>query len=72
MRRSKRNTAAFTFLAWASFILALSFLIVGIWNTDWPLVEKGYYAGCFLWGISSAFVLAKVVRDNEEDKEYSE
>jgi uncharacterized membrane protein YiaA len=56
-------------LAWASLILSVSFLLVGIWNTDWALVEKGYYAGCFIWGIYSAFVLSKVILDNEEDNE---
>jgi len=64
----RRNTTAFTFLAWGSFILSFAFLIVGIWNADWSLVEKGFYAGSFIWGIFSAFVLAKVVRDNDEDK----
>lgn len=67
--KRRRNSGAFTFLAWASLILSVSFLLVGIWNTEWELVEKGYYAGCFIWGIYSAFVLSKVVRDNEEDNE---
>lgn len=31
------------------------------------LVGKGYYAGVFIWAVYSAFVLAKVIRDNEED-----
>lgn len=69
MKRRKRNTGAFTFLAWGSLILSVSFLLIGIWNTEWQLVEKGYYAGCFLWGIYSAFVLSKVIRDNQEDEE---
>lgn len=69
MRRRRRNTTEFLFLAWASFILSFSFLLVAVWNADWALVEKGYYAGCFIWGIFSAFVLAKVIRDNQEDKE---
>ena len=65
--RRRRNTLAFTFLAWASFVLATCFLLVAVWNTEWQLVEKGYYAGCFIWGIYSSFVLSKVIRDNEED-----
>lgn len=69
MRMKKKNTLAFTGLAWASFVLALGFIVVGIWNAPWELVEKGYYAAAFLWGVSAAFVLAKVVRDNEEDRE---
>lgn len=63
----KRNTVAFTFLAWASFILAVGFFLIAVWNSDWLLVEKGYYAGVFIWAVYSAFVLAKVIRDNEED-----
>ncbi|MFC7682186.1 YiaA/YiaB family inner membrane protein [Paenibacillus sp. GCM10028914] len=66
----KRNTFAFTGLAWASFLLALGFILVALWNADWPLVEKGYYAGCTLWAISASIVLQKVVRDNEEDKDF--
>lgn len=69
MGHKKRNTAAFTFLAWASFIISVSFFIVAIWNTKWMLVEKGYYAGIFIWSVYSAFVLSKVIRDNEEDAE---
>jgi len=60
---------AFTFLAWASFVISVSFFVVAIYNADWMLVEKGYYAGCFIWGVYSAFVLSKVIRDNEEDNE---
>ena len=58
---------AFTLLAWASFILSVAFFVIAIWNTEWILVEKGYYAGVFIWAVYSAFVLAKVIRDNEED-----
>lgn len=68
----KRNTGAFTFLAWTSFVLSIGFIVVGIWNADWELVEKGFYAASMLWCITSAFVLAKVIRDNEEDRETSE
>lgn len=67
--RRRRNTTAFTFLSWASFILAISFILVAIWNTEWVLVEKGYYAGCMIWAIYSSFVLSKVIRDNEDDKD---
>ena len=67
--KRRRNTGAFTFLAWGSFILSVGFLLIAIWNTEWALVEKGYYAGVFIWSVYSAFVLSKVIRDNEEDNE---
>lgn len=69
--RRRRNTAAFTGMAYASFILSLGFILAALYNADWPLVEKGYYAACTFWVIMSAIVLQKVVRDNEEDKEAS-
>lgn len=65
----RKNTVVFTGLAWGSMIMSLGFIIVGLWHAPWVLVEKGYYAAAFLWSVSSAFTLAKVVRDNEDDKE---
>lgn len=72
MKKTKRNTMAFTFLAWASFILSIGFFLIAIWNTEWQLVEKGYYAGIFIWSVYSAFVLSKVVRDNDEDQDVND
>jgi uncharacterized membrane protein YiaA len=63
-----RNTPAFSFLAWAGFLLGILFEYVGLWNLDEPLYVKGYYAigGMFL--IVTCLVLQKTIRDNEEDK----
>ncbi len=41
MRR--RNTQAFTFLAWTSFVCALSGMLIGIYTLDETLSVKGYY-----------------------------
>lgn len=67
MRR--RNTPAYTLMAWVSFGLAVAIFFISMWNATWPLMEKGLYAALFLWAIFAAFTLQKVVRDNEEDKE---
>ncbi|WP_019243531.1 MULTISPECIES: YiaA/YiaB family inner membrane protein [Bacillus] len=66
------NTAAFTFLAWASFILAFCAEYIGIYNLQESLSVKGYYAvsGAFL--IMSSFVLQKTIRDNHEAKTQEE
>lgn len=63
-----RNTAAFSFLAWAGFIIAILAQYIGIFNLEEPLYVKGYYAiaGAFL--IVACLVLQKTIRDNEEDK----
>ncbi len=63
----KRNTAAFTFLAWTAFITALLAMFIGIYTLDASLPVKGYYAVGTLYLTMSAFVLQKTIRDNEED-----
>lgn len=65
----KRNTAAFTFLAWASFTLAALAMFIGIYTLDESLPVKGYYAVTALFLIMSSFVLQKTIRDNQEDME---
>ena len=63
----KRNTTAFTFLAWSSFAMALLGMFIGIINLEQPLSVKGYYAVTALFLTMSSFVLQKTVRDNNED-----
>ncbi|WP_240344041.1 YiaA/YiaB family inner membrane protein [Paenibacillus sp. SYP-B3998] len=64
----KRNTSAFTFMAWSSFSLALIGMFIGIINLEQPLSVKGYYAVTALFLTMSSFVLQKTVRDNNEDE----
>jgi len=64
----KRNTSAFTFLAWSSFGLALLGMFIGIINLDEPLSVKGFYAVTALFLTMSSFVLQKTIRDNTEDQ----
>lgn len=63
----RRNTQAFTFLSWASFALALSMMLIGIYTLEEPLSVKGYYLMGTFFLVMSSFVLQKVVRDNAED-----
>lgn len=69
MRRRRRHTQAFTFLAWTSFVLAMIAQYVGLWYLEEPLSVKGYYAVTAAFLVMSSFVLQKVVRDNAEDDE---
>ncbi|MCD1258630.1 hypothetical protein B5M42_007260 [Paenibacillus athensensis] len=65
----KRNTAAFTFMTWASFLSAMLAMFIGIYTLEESLSVKGYYAVCALFLTMASFVLQKVVRDNQEDRE---
>ena len=55
MRR--RNTQAF--LAWTSFVCALSGMLIGIYTLDETLSVKGYYLIGTLFLTMSCFVLQK-------------
>ncbi|MFP3918134.1 YiaA/YiaB family inner membrane protein [Lysinibacillus telephonicus] len=56
----------FFFLTWAAFLVSFSFVLIAIWNTDWMLVERGFYTICLGWITFSAFSLVKVLRDRNE------
>lgn len=56
----------FFFLTWAAFLVSFSFVLIAIWNTDWMLVERGFYTICLGWITFSAFSLVKVLRDRQE------
>jgi len=65
MRR--RNTTAFSFMAWASFACAFAAMFIGIYTLQEPLSVKGYYAVAALYLTMSSFVLQKTIRDNQDD-----
>ena len=64
--RYQRPTAAFVGASWAAlFIGALTYL-VGLWNAQMQLNEKGYYFTLLVYGLFSAVSLQKSVRDRLE------
>ncbi|NGQ94876.1 hypothetical protein G3578_06720 [Brevibacillus sp. SYP-B805] len=65
--KHRRNTPAFTFLAWASFVLSFLAMFIGIYTLDASLPVKGYYVVSALFLTMSSFVLQKTIRDNQED-----
>jgi hypothetical protein len=68
----KRNTAAFTALAFIFFGVSAALTIGGIiWYLDQPFAVKGYYGMGVFCSIMASFTLQKVIRDNEEDKQLS-
>lgn len=65
----RRNTPAFTMLAWSGLILFTSLILIGLYTLDQPLMVKGYYLMGTVGVIISSFTVAKVVRDNQEDED---
>jgi hypothetical protein len=62
----QQNTAAFYGQAVASFGLALGAVTVGIFRLDANAWVRGFLAIAVLYLTTSAFTLAKVVRDRQE------
>ncbi|PLS16904.1 hypothetical protein CVD28_14715 [Bacillus sp. M6-12] len=67
----RRNTPAFTMLAWFGLILFTGLILIGLYTLEEPLMVKGYYLMGTIGVIISSFTVAKVVRDNQEDDEYT-
>ncbi len=62
----QRPTGAFVGASWAAlFVGALAYL-VGLWNAQMQLNEKGYYFTLLVFGLFAAVSLQKSVRDRLE------
>lgn len=68
-RYRRRNTPAFTFLAYFTFAAGVALFSIGLFNADMELHEKGYYIAVMLLIAVGAILTQKVVRDNAEDDE---
>lgn len=51
-------------LAWFSTVLSILLLVIGLWNADLELSEKGFYGIAFLMSLFAVVVVQKNVRDN--------
>lgn len=50
-------------LSWASVVLAITLLVVGLWNASLLLSEKGFYGMAFILAIFAAVTVQKNTRD---------
>ena len=59
----QRPTAAFIGASWVALFIGAIAYLVGLWNAQMPLNEKGYYFTILMYGLFSAVSLQKSVRD---------
>jgi uncharacterized membrane protein YiaA len=52
--------------SWAAFITGVTAFIIGLWNAEMQLNEKGYYFTVLMFGLFSAISVQKAVRDQIE------
>lgn len=66
----RRNTVAFTVLAYFTFFAGVVMFSIGLYNADnLQLNEKGYYIAVMILVAVGAILTQKVTRDNAEDNE---
>lgn len=64
--RINKPTSAYIGASWAALGVGILGFLVGLWNAEMQLNEKGYYFTVLLLGLYSAISLQKAVRDKEE------
>ncbi len=59
----QKPTTAFVGASWAALFIGGLAYLVGLWNAEMQLNEKGYYFVLLMYGLFSAVSLQKSVRD---------
>lgn len=63
---SRKPSAAFVGASWGALLLGATAFLIGLWNADMLLNEKGYYLTLLLYGLFAAVSVQKSVRDRME------
>ena len=66
MQTAQRPTSAFVGASWGALLIGGSAYLIGLWNAQMQLNEKGYYLTLLLFGLFAAVSLQKTVRDRSE------
>ncbi|MCS0590147.1 inner membrane protein YiaA [Massilia norwichensis] len=61
-----RPSVAFVGASWGAMLIGMLAYLVGLWNAQMQLNEKGYYLTLLLYGCFAAVSLQKTVRDRAE------
>lgn len=66
MQSTYRPTGAFVGASWGALLIGMAAYLIGLWNAQMQLNEKGYYLTLLLYGLFAAISLQKTVRDRAE------
>ena len=61
-----KPTGAFVAASWVAMLVGALTYLVGLWNSEMQLNEKGYYFTLLMYGLFAAVSLQKSVRDRLE------
>ena len=59
-------TVAFIGASWTALLVGVTAFLIGLWNADMELNEKGYYFTVLMFGLFSAISVQKAVCDQME------
>src|SRR5215218_7452519 len=65
-KQNLKPSSAFIGASWTALIIGISAFIIGLWNADMELNEKGYYFTVLMFGLFSSISVQKAVRDQME------
>ena len=65
-RNTKAPSNAFVGASWVCLLIGIIVFLVGLYNAEMQLNEKGYYLAILLLGLFSVITLQKSVRDKQE------
>lgn len=65
-KQINQPSAAFIAASWTAFFIGSIAFIIGLWNAEMELNEKGYYFTVLMFGLFSAISVQKAVRDQLE------
>jgi uncharacterized membrane protein YiaA len=65
-KQNLQPSAAFIAASWSALFIGAIAFIIGLWNTDMQLNEKGYYFTVLILGLFSSISVQKAVRDQLE------
>lgn len=65
-RKEGEPTAAFKGASWGALLVGVVAYLIGLFNADMELNEKGYYFAVLVFGLYASVSLQKAVRDKDE------
>lgn len=65
-KQNQQPSAAFVAASWAALFIGVIAFLIGLWNAEMELNEKGYYFTVLMFGLFSAISVQKAVRDQME------
>ncbi|MCD0257915.1 hypothetical protein JWH11_06715 [Xanthomonas melonis] len=63
---TQKTSPAFVAASWAALLLGSAAYLIGLWNAQMLLNEKGYYFTLLLFGLFASVSLQKSVRDRAD------